>query len=65
MNATLFVIGMVIVLLSSIVGWCLHTNPDMSSDNAKGFLFGLFGVPALLGLSVLFLVLLGIKWLHR
>jgi len=62
MKTTLIVIGLVIVLLSSVVGWSFHANPDLGPDNPKGFLFGLFGLPALVGLVVLFVLLAALKW---
>ena len=63
MNTELIVIGMVIVLLSSVVGWCCQTNPDLGG-HAREFLLGLFGLPALVGLGVLCLLLLGARWLN-
>ena len=57
MEHALWILGLVIVLLGAVVGWCFHAAPDVHAPSIRSFLAGLFGLPAAVGLAVLLAVL--------
>ena len=65
METTLWVIGLVIVILGATVGWCFHATPGLQASSTRSFLSGLFGLPAAVGLGVLFLVLFAFNYWGR
>ena len=65
MESTLWVIGLVIVILGATVGWCFHAAPGIHAKSTRSFLSGLFGLPAAVGLAVLLMVLFAFNCLQR